>query len=79
MKEGWHGTAGGYTNHSCRCDECREAWRKYHTKGGYDKRLRDKHRGKRCLVSGCTRKRDLAYPGRRVCKRHRLAGHNHHE
>lgn len=23
--ERWHGTPGGYTNHYCRCDECREA------------------------------------------------------
>jgi hypothetical protein len=21
-----HGTQGGYTNHKCRCDECRAAW-----------------------------------------------------
>lgn len=25
-----HGTVGGYTNHGCRCTECREAWRIYH-------------------------------------------------
>lgn len=24
-----HGTPGGYTNHRCRCDECRTAWREY--------------------------------------------------
>jgi hypothetical protein len=24
--ERWHGTAGGYTNHRCRCDPCRDAW-----------------------------------------------------
>ena len=24
--EAWHGTAGGYTNHSCRCDDCKAAW-----------------------------------------------------
>lgn len=23
--EKWHGTSGGYTNHDCRCDECRKA------------------------------------------------------
>jgi phosphoribosyl 1,2-cyclic phosphodiesterase len=23
--ERWHGTAGGYTNHGCRCVECRTA------------------------------------------------------
>lgn len=27
--ERWHGTAGGYVNHRCRCDACREAWRTY--------------------------------------------------
>jgi hypothetical protein len=27
--ERWHGTSGGYTNHKCRCDECRAAWRAY--------------------------------------------------
>lgn len=24
--ERWHGSAGGYTNHRCRCDDCRRAW-----------------------------------------------------
>lgn len=24
--EKWHGTAGGYSNHKCRCDPCRTAW-----------------------------------------------------
>lgn len=24
--ERWHGTSGGYTNHKCRCTECRAAW-----------------------------------------------------
>ncbi len=23
--EPWHGTSGGYTNHGCRCERCREA------------------------------------------------------
>lgn len=27
LREPWHGTAGGYTNHHCRCNDCREAWR----------------------------------------------------
>jgi hypothetical protein len=26
----WHGTAGGYTNHRCRCRDCTEAWRVAH-------------------------------------------------
>jgi len=26
MKEKWHGTPGGYSNHRCRCDACRTAW-----------------------------------------------------
>ena len=29
MIETWHGTAGGYTNHRCRCSECRGAWADY--------------------------------------------------
>lgn len=24
MNERWHGTLGGYTNHKCRCDRCRQ-------------------------------------------------------
>jgi hypothetical protein len=24
--ERWHGTCGGYSNHSCGCDPCRAAW-----------------------------------------------------
>jgi len=24
-----HGTTSAYTNHGCRCDLCREAWRDY--------------------------------------------------
>lgn len=30
--EAWHGTPGGYTNHNCRCDDCRAAkslWQKH--------------------------------------------------
>ena len=29
MSETWHGTAGGYTNHRCRCPECRTSWAGY--------------------------------------------------
>ena len=25
-----HGTAGGYSNHRCRCEQCRKAWREAH-------------------------------------------------
>src|SRR4029079_16230482 len=25
----FHGTTGGYTNHDCRCDDCRAAWTSY--------------------------------------------------
>ena len=28
----WHGTLGGYTNHGCRDECCRSAWRQYHRK-----------------------------------------------
>lgn len=29
MEEKWHGTPGGYSNHRCRCDDCRLAWNAY--------------------------------------------------
>lgn len=29
MTETWHGTAGGYTNHRCRCPECKAEWASY--------------------------------------------------
>jgi hypothetical protein len=29
----WHGTAGGYNNHYCRCDACRKAWADYFREG----------------------------------------------
>src|SRR5271165_7010280 len=25
----WHGTTDGYSNHDCRCDDCRTAWAAY--------------------------------------------------
>lgn len=25
MKDSWHGTPGGYTNHHCKCDACKQA------------------------------------------------------
>lgn len=28
--ESWHGTSGGYCNHGCRCDACRDAHRLAH-------------------------------------------------
>ena len=28
-REAWHGTVGGYSNHGCRCDDCRRAKREY--------------------------------------------------
>ena len=27
--ERWHGTASGYTNHKCRCVQCKAAWASY--------------------------------------------------
>lgn len=38
MDEIWHGTAGGYNNHSCRCVECRAAWAEHIRLGGYNRR-----------------------------------------
>ena len=32
VKQFMHGTAGGYTNHKCRCEPCTEANKKAHIK-----------------------------------------------
>lgn len=32
MKDVNHGTAGGYSNRKCRCDECRTAWNAYQSR-----------------------------------------------
>ena len=44
MNEVPHGTAGGYTNHRCRCVECRRAWSlhisEYRTKRDNPKKFR---------------------------------------
>ena len=42
-----HGTPAEYTNHKCRCDECRDAWRVYM------KRIRDER--KASLETGVSR------------------------
>lgn len=39
--EKWHGTSGGYTNHKCRCDECRVAFNESMRK--YQKRRRESY------------------------------------
>lgn len=39
-KEAWHGTAGGYINHGCRCTKCRKAHAK--TVGEYRERQKAK-------------------------------------
>lgn len=60
MKEKWHGTTGGYTNHRCRCDECRLAWNKYcqnrrmRRKGEYVYSQQDDHGTNRIYSKGCT-------------------------
>ena len=38
--EKWHGTPGGYTNHDCRCGECRSAWASYNK--AYRHRVRER-------------------------------------
>lgn len=35
----WHGSAGGYSNHDCRCAPCTEAWADFHYSNGYNLRL----------------------------------------
>lgn len=40
-----HGTAGGYTNHHCRCDLCREAFSKAMWKAGVKRRERGLPKG----------------------------------
>jgi hypothetical protein len=39
-----HGTTGGYTNHDCRCDACRAAWREYKRKPDVRERQREAQR-----------------------------------
>jgi hypothetical protein len=39
-----HGTSGCYTNHGCRCELCRIAWREYHRCNGYQQRYRSRVR-----------------------------------
>lgn len=58
-KEPWHGTAGGYINHGCRCDECRAAH-------ASTIRLYRENQKKRGLCVNCSRK---ATRGVR-CKKH---------
>lgn len=38
----WHGTYGGYTNHKCRCADCREANRLYAAQRRDDPEVRDR-------------------------------------
>lgn len=38
--ERWHGTPGGYSNHGCRCDDCRKAWREHASKMRANRRNR---------------------------------------
>jgi hypothetical protein len=68
--ERWHGTAGGYTNHRCRCSACTAAWAEYHQKHGAQDRYRKRYRDVECLVPGCTYKVALSNPGHLVCHRH---------
>lgn len=42
MADTYHGTLNGYTNHKCRCDECKNAIRQYYSE------YREKNREK-CL------------------------------
>lgn len=40
MNEKWHGTSGGYTNHKCRCNDCRLAWNAYSRRNKAKRRSR---------------------------------------
>jgi hypothetical protein len=40
-----HGTAGGYTNHKCRCDECRAVWSVYNRAAKQRRRARSRAGG----------------------------------
>jgi hypothetical protein len=46
MREWWHGTPGGYSNHDCRCDDCRQANTEYHDTGGYQDAYRRRVRSR---------------------------------
>lgn len=69
--ERWHGTAGGYTNHACRCPDCREAWRIYDA--ARRKRVREGQPSTRpvhdpiCAVEACGR----PYYAKGLCRAHR--------
>lgn len=57
-----HGTDDGYSNHGCRCDECREAY-------GIAYGMRQTIRGRRlgsCSINGC----DLPQYARGLCHPH---------
>lgn len=59
MTEKWHGTSGGYSNHKCRCDDCRLAWNKYCREKKRKKRLEyefresDAHGEEKTYQRGC--------------------------
>lgn len=57
-RERWHGTAGGYTNHACRCDACRRAWNDYHR--DYLRAYRARKFSGLCPTPGCPRKQSKA-------------------
>lgn len=44
--ERWHGTSGGYTNHHCRCNDCRAAW------AATTERMRQTRQAQRILIDG---------------------------
>lgn len=56
MKDVPHGTANGYTNYGCRCDECRVAHNEYYKKmakgpcPGCGGTLSNRHRYKLCAA-----------------------------
>lgn len=59
---GWrHGTCGGYTNHGCRCDDCRAAFADWMR--GYRER---RFGGKTCVTTGCERSPALRH-GNGLC------------
>ena len=60
----WHGSAGGYTNHGCRCQPCTDAWAEYHYQRQASLRYLRKLHEQGLTTRGTPRKRRyVARPG----------------
>ena len=73
----WHGTAGGYSHHQCRCAPCTEAFSTAHRTGGAQDRYRARLRAQGLTSRGIPRQKSYAPRGgvdlRQVDTAYRLA------